>query len=57
MHRGVDSLAGSREGSKQGSIMSKLSAISGAKKPKTQDHASLLDTVIDSDDDSLNCRL
>ena len=56
VHRGVESLAGSREGSKQGSILSKLS---GNKKPKTLDHASLLDTVSDTDDDdgSFNCRL
>ena len=56
VHRGVESLAGSREGSKQGSILSKLSG----KKPKTLDHASLLDTVSDTDDDdegSINCRL
>ena len=54
IHRGIDSVAGSREGSKQGSILSKLS---GSKKPKTLDHASLLDTVSDTDDESLNCRL
>ena len=56
VHRGVESQPGSREGSKQGSILSKLS---GNKKPKTQDHASLLETVSDTDDDdgSLDCRL
>lgn len=47
MHRGVDDSMSSREGSKQGSILSRLSA--KIKKPQTQDHASLLDDNQGSD--------
>jgi len=41
IHRGVpDSVAGSREGSKQGSILSRLS---GKRRPQEPDHTSLLE--------------
>ena len=46
LHRGVEDSMSSREGSKQGSILSRLS---GRKKLQAQDHASLLEAVKDSD--------
>ncbi|XP_061164353.1 copper-transporting ATPase 1-like [Saccostrea echinata] len=49
VHRGVESLPSSREGSKQGSIISRLS---GKKKPVTPDHTSLLEMGDNSDSDS-----
>lgn len=49
VHRGVESLPSSREGSKQGSIISRLS---GRKKPNMPDHVSLLEMGENSDSDS-----
>lgn len=49
VHRGVESMPSSREGSKQGSIISRLS---GRKKPTTPDHTSLLEMGENSDSDS-----
>ncbi|XP_060064791.1 copper-transporting ATPase 1-like [Ylistrum balloti] len=46
IHRGIEEGRMSREGSKQGSILSRLS---GKKKPVTTDHVSLLDTAEQSD--------
>ncbi|XP_033744011.1 copper-transporting ATPase 1-like isoform X2 [Pecten maximus] len=48
IHRGIEEERYSREGSKQGSILSRLS---GKKKPVTTDHLSLLDTASLSDSD------
>ncbi|XP_045204361.2 LOW QUALITY PROTEIN: copper-transporting ATPase 1-like [Mercenaria mercenaria] len=46
LHRGVEDSVSSREGSSQkGSILSKLSALSGRKKPPTQDQTSLLEVA------------
>jgi hypothetical protein len=49
VHRGVESLPSSREGSKQGSIISRLS---GKKKLSMPDHVSLLEMGENSDSDS-----
>lgn len=48
IHRGIEEERYSRENSKQGSILSRLS---GKKKPVTTDHLSLLDTASLSDSD------
>ncbi|XP_021371142.1 copper-transporting ATPase 1-like isoform X2 [Mizuhopecten yessoensis] len=48
IHRGIEEGRSSREGSKQGSILSRLS---GKKKPVTTDHLSLLDTASLSESD------
>lgn len=49
VHRGVESLPSSREPSKQGSIISRLS---GKKKTPSPDHTSLLEMNDMSDSDS-----
>jgi len=56
MHRGVEDSISSREGSKQGSILSKLSA--KMKKPQTPDHTSLLEADgSDHDEMEMSIRL
>lgn len=56
MHRGVEDSISSREGSKQGSILSKLSA--KMKKPQTQDHTSLLEAdTSDTEEVEMSVRL
>ncbi|KAL3879471.1 hypothetical protein ACJMK2_031767 [Sinanodonta woodiana] len=47
IHRGLDEERGSREGSKQSSILSRLS---GKKKPPSEDHTSLLDKGDNAED-------
>ncbi|XP_060556609.1 copper-transporting ATPase 1-like isoform X2 [Ruditapes philippinarum] len=53
LHRGVEDEPTSREGSQKGSILSKLSALSGKKKTPTQDQTSLLE-VQDASDEELS---
>ena len=49
VHRGVMDSISSKDGSKQGSIMSRLS---GKKKPQSQDHTSLLENGENSEEDT-----
>ncbi|KAL4229704.1 ATPase Cu transporting protein 7B [Mactra antiquata] len=51
LHRGVEDSISSREPSQKGSVLSKLSALSGRKKQPAKDETSLLEAIDNSEDE------